>query len=93
MFIEHMRRLFFFAHSSSLFQAPVLILSAEDDAIVPHSLAVSLHQETREAGKENIRFVILPRSLGLGHNDIYTWESLDTEITTFVTEVAKNIEQ
>lgn len=69
-----------------------MILSAEDDAIVPHSLAVSLHREAGEAGKENIRFVILPASLGLGHNDIYTWDSLDQEITTFVTEVAKNTE-
>lgn len=76
----------------SLLQAPVLLLSAEDDAIVPHSLAVSLHQETKEAGKENIRFVILPASLGLGHNDIYNWDSLDEEITNFVTEVAKNTE-
>ena len=75
-----------------MFQAPVLVLSAEDDAIVPHCLAASLHQETREAGKENIRFVILPASLGLGHNDIYTWDNLEEEITNFVTEVAKNTE-
>ena len=78
--------------STPMFQAPVLVLSAEDDAIVPHSLAVSLHLETREAGKENIRFVILPASLELGHNDIYTWDNLEEEITNFVTEVAKNTE-
>ena len=78
--------------TSHLCQAPVLLLSAEDDAIVPHCLALSLHQETKDAGKENIRFVILPASLGLGHNDIYNWDSLDEEITNFVTEVAKNNE-
>ena len=43
---------------------------------MPHSLAVSLHAQAREQGKLNIRFVTFPASLGLGHTDIYTADSL-----------------
>ena len=46
---------------------------------------------TREAGKHNLRFLTLPASLGLGHCDIYSWDGLDSEVTGFVSEVAKHI--
>ena len=66
------------------------MLHAEDDNIVPYELAVKLHQEAKEAGKENIRFVTFPASLGLSHTDIYTSDTLLEEIQRFVSEISRN---
>jgi len=74
-------------------KCPVLLLHAEDDNIVPYSLAVSLHQEAKEAGKENVRFVTYPSSLGLSHTDIYTSESIREEITQFVAQISSIADQ
>ena len=65
------------------------MLHAEDDNVVPYQLAVQLHQQTREAGKENVRFVTLPGQLGLSHNYLYQSETVKTELTQFVAEISK----
>ena len=70
-------------------KCPVLIFHAEDDNVVPYELAVKLHQQTREAGKENVRFVTFPASLGLAHNYLYQSETVKTELTQFVAEISK----
>ena len=67
----------------------MLILHAEDDNIIPYELAVSLHKETTEAGKENVRFVTFPAHLGLSHNFLYKSETVKTELTQFVAEISK----
>ena len=66
-----------------------MILHAEDDKVVPYQLAVQLHQESREAGKENVRFVTFPGDLGLSHNYIYQSETVKTELAQFVVEISK----
>ena len=66
-----------------------MIFHAEDDNVVPYELAVKLHQQTREAGKENVRFVTFPASLCLAHNYLYQSETVKTELTQFVAEISK----
>ena len=66
-----------------------MIFHAEDDAVVPYELAVELDQQTRKAGKENVRFVTLPGQLGLSHNYLYQSETVKTELTQFVAEISK----
>ena len=66
-----------------------MIFHAEDDAVVPYQLAVELDQQTRKAGKENVRFVTLAGQLGLGHNYLYQSETVKTELTQFVAEISK----
>ena len=72
-----------------ILQCPVLMLHAEDDNIVPYELAVKLHKDTLEAGKENVRFVTFPAHLGLSHNFLYTSETVKTELTHFVAEISR----
>ena len=73
-------------------RCPVLMMHAEDDKVVPYSLAVNLHREAVEAGKDNIRFVTFPGSLGLGHTDLYESETLREELLMFVDEVMKGLD-
>ena len=73
----------------SQFQCPVLIFHAEDDNVVPYQLAVQLDKQTREAGKDNVRFVTIPGNLGLSHNFLYQSETVKTELTQFVVEISK----
>ena len=68
-------------------RCPVLLLHAEDDNVIPYNLAVKLHQEARLAGKENIRFVTFPASLGLSHCDLFKSESLPDEMKQFVEQI------
>lgn len=68
-------------------RCPVLILHAEDDNVVPHSLGQALHQAGKAAGKDNIRMVSYPPSLGLSHCKIHQAEGLVTEIKEFVTKL------
>ena len=65
-------------------RCPVLILHAEDDNIVPHRLGVALEASTREAGKQEVRLVSYPSTMGLGHCDIYKASSLPEEVQSFV---------
>jgi len=65
-------------------RCPTLLLHAEDDGVVPYSLGQELYNSAREAGKTNLRMVTYPSSLGLGHCDIYTAQSLPEEIAEFV---------
>ena len=57
--------------------------------MVPYQLAVQLHQQTREAGKENVRFITFPAHLGLSHNYLYQSETIKTELSQFVVEISK----
>ena len=68
------------------------MLHAEDDNVVPYSLAAQLHQEVKEAGKENIRFVTYPASLGLSHCNIFKSESIKDELTQFLAQIDKAAE-
>ena len=70
-------------------KCPVLILHAEDDNVVPYSLAAKLHEEVKEAGKENVRFVTFPGDLGLSHNFIYQSETTKSELEQFVAEISR----
>ena len=65
------------------------MLHAEDDNVVPYQLAVQLDQQTREAGKDNVRFVTIPGHLGLSHNFLYQSETVKTQLTQFVVEISK----
>ena len=66
-----------------------MIFHAEDDNVIPYQLAVQLDQQTREAGKDNVRFVTIPGHLGLSHNFLYQSETVKTELTQFVVEISK----
>ena len=57
--------------------------------MIPYQLAVQLDQQTREAGKDNVRFVTIPGHLGLSHNFLYQSEAVKTELTQFVVEISK----
>ena len=57
--------------------------------MIPYQLAVKLDQQTREAGKDNVRFVTIPGHLGLSHNFLYQSETVKTELTQFVVEISK----
>ena len=56
---------------------------------MPYSLAAKLHEEVKEAGKENIRFLTFPGHLGLSHNFIYQSETTKSELEQFVAEVSR----
>ena len=56
---------------------------------MPYPLAASLHEETKKAGKENVRFVTFPGHLGLSHNFLYQSETVRTELTQFVVETSR----
>ena len=65
-------------------RCPVLILHAEDDNIVPHRLGVALEESAREGGKQEVRLVSYPSSVGLGHCDIYKAPGLPEELQAFM---------
>jgi len=65
-------------------RCPVLILHAEDDNIVPHRLGVALEEAAREGGKQEVRLVSYPSSMGLGHCDIYKAPGLPEELQAFM---------
>jgi alpha-beta hydrolase superfamily lysophospholipase len=65
-------------------KAPVLILHAEDDNVVPYSLVKKLYESALEVGKKNIRFITFGKHLTLGHMDIYRAENIETELKKFI---------
>jgi len=65
-------------------KCPVLILHAEDDRVVSHSLGNRLYQEAMEAGKQNIKFVSFPGNEKLGHCDIYRSDTLPGIVKAFI---------
>ena len=66
----------------------VLILATERDAMVPHTLAASLHQQARDQGRHNTRLVTFPASLQLGHTEIYTSARLSGVLHQFLMDIA-----
>ena len=66
----------------------VLILATERDAMVPHTLAASLHQQARDQGRHNTRLVTFPASLQLGHTEIYTSARLSGVLQQFLMDIA-----
>lgn len=70
-------------------KCPVLVLHAEDDGVVPHSLAARLVTDTTQAGKESIKLVSLPASEQCGHTDIYKSETASKELLAWVESLSK----
>lgn len=76
-----------------LIQSPVMILHAEDDAIVPFDLGYKLYQNFEESrdkksknGQTNVKFVRFNSDRGYGHKAIFKDQSLPTIISEFIDE-------
>jgi len=73
-------------------KAPVLILHAEDDKIVPYVLGQNLFDAAKEAGKNNIRFIGFPAEEKFGHCNIYKSSILADTIRYFLDTDCANTE-
>lgn len=68
--------------------APILILHAEDDHIVPYKLGQKLYDSITEGRNEEypVKFVTFERKLALGHHFIFTSKNLTSIMMSFVHE-------
>lgn len=64
---------------------PLMILHAEDDAIIPMKLGKNLAQvASQKLGKSNVNFVQVSASLGLGHKHICTHDETMLKVKNFI---------
>jgi len=68
-------------------KCPVLILHAEDDAIIPFKLAKQLEEAAKQAGKTNLKFVAIPKEERRGHCNIYLSGSLPDTLKAFLQDL------
>lgn len=72
--------------------APILILHAEDDHIVPYKLGLKLYNSITKGRNKDypVKFITFERMLGHGHHFIFTDRNLTSIITSFVQESLQN---
>jgi abhydrolase domain-containing protein 12 len=63
----------------------VMILHAEDDAIIPYKLGQNLYMEgVDKLGKSKMKFITVPANLGLGHKHICDHDETMLKVKQFV---------
>ncbi|CAF3990551.1 unnamed protein product [Rotaria sp. Silwood2] len=65
---------------------PIVIIHAEDDAIIPYfhlELIQDYVKEHRDPNLPPIRYITVPRSAGCGHNHIYSYPKFEEIVTDF----------
>ncbi|CAF4579239.1 unnamed protein product, partial [Rotaria sp. Silwood2] len=65
---------------------PIVIIHAEDDAIIPYfhlELIQDYVKEHRDPNLPPIRYITVPRSAGCGHNHIYSYPKFEEIVTHF----------
>lgn len=72
-------------------KAPILILHAEDDIVIPIKLGLKLYETVLSSrqGKSPIKFIKFDKNQHFGHKFIYKDESLSNKIEEFVKESSK----
>ena len=68
---------------------PVLMLTAEDDNIIPFQLTEQLYQIASKE-KLNVDLKVFKSALGLGHDYLYQSEELQVQFLSFVTKYLKD---
>eukprot|EP00088_Acartia_fossae_P069896 TRINITY_DN9224_c0_g1_i2.p1 TRINITY_DN9224_c0_g1~~TRINITY_DN9224_c0_g1_i2.p1 ORF type:complete len:423 (+),score=38.23 TRINITY_DN9224_c0_g1_i2:29-1270(+) len=68
-------------------KVPTLILHADNDRIVPSYLGERLYKAAKEGGKKNVKFILFPSDLNLGHRHIYSAPGLSLIVEDFEKEV------
>lgn len=64
---------------------PIMILHAEDDAIIPFKLGRNLYEKAaRVLGEDRVKFVTIGASHGLGHKHIWTHDETMTLVKQFI---------
>ena len=67
-----------------LVRAPILVLHAEDDKIVPFYLGQRLVDTAQTRGKTNIQMIKFESKLGLRHRYIYRAPRIEDIVQSFV---------
>ncbi|XP_014281241.1 lysophosphatidylserine lipase ABHD12 isoform X2 [Halyomorpha halys] len=72
-------------------KAPILILHAEDDLVIPIQLGLKLYETVQSSrqGKSPIKFIKFDKNLHFGHKFIYKDTGLSSTIKDFVKESSK----
>lgn len=67
---------------------PIMILHAEDDAIIPFKLGENLYKKAaRQLGQSQVKFVTIGASHGLGHKHICSHDETMARVGKFIGEI------